>query len=156
MRRIRQTTKTGGTFHRVNTHQKCSDLDRRSLRPQSCKTQNITYSFHRRQPAELEQVLKIIWEECVANATLVTMGRPKFIPKTAPYPSTIITPSNIPIPRPTPLTTPNGIRIQSAVLPQVTFADQQMGQANVLYHYCFARYADGQRRANNTETAHGG
>jgi len=30
-------------------------------------------------------------------------------------------PSNTPVPRPTPLTTPNGIRIQSAVLPQYTF-----------------------------------
>jgi len=30
-------------------------------------------------------------------------------------------PSNTPIPQPTPLTIPNGIRIQSAVLPQYTF-----------------------------------
>jgi len=42
--------------------------------------------------------------------------------------------SNTPIPSPTPLTTPNGIRIQSAVLPQLTVADRQMGQTNVLYH----------------------
>jgi len=34
--------------------------------------------------------------------------------------------SNTPIPSPTPLTTPNGIRIQSAVLPQFTRADRQM------------------------------
>ena len=49
------------------------------------------------------------------------MGRPKFIPKSAPSPSTITTPSNTAIPRPTPLTIPNGIRIHSAVLPQYTF-----------------------------------
>jgi len=35
--------------------------------------------------------------------------------------SRVATPSNTPIFRPTPLTTPNGIRIQSAVLPQYTF-----------------------------------
>jgi len=40
--------------------------------------------------------------------------------------------SNTPIPRPTPLTTPNCIRIQSAVLPQFTFADRQMGHQNVV------------------------
>ena len=54
---------------------------------------------------------------------------------------------NTPIPRPTPLTTPNGIRIRSAVLPQCTFrtdrpTDRQMGQATGPYHERFARYAD--------------
>jgi len=35
-------------------------------------------------------------------------------------------PSNAPIPRPTPLTIPNGIQIQSAILPQYTLqTDQQ-------------------------------
>jgi len=34
----------------------------------------------------------------------------------------------------TPFTTPNGIRIQSAVLPQFTCADGQMGLTNVLSH----------------------
>ena len=34
-------------------------------------------------------------------------------------------PSNTPIPRPTPLTVPNGIRIQSVVLPQYTFRTYQ-------------------------------
>ena len=47
-------------------------------------------------------------------------GTPYIHPKTVPFPSTITTPSNTPIPRPTPLTTSNGIRIQSAVLPQYT------------------------------------
>jgi len=39
--------------------------------------------------------------------------------------------SNTPIPIPTPLITPNIIRIQSAVLPQLTCADRQMGWTNV-------------------------
>jgi len=38
-----------------------------------------------------------------------------------PFPCTISTHSNTPIPRPTPPTTPNGIQIQSAVLPQFTY-----------------------------------
>jgi len=38
-------------------------------------------------------------------------------------------PSNTPMPRPTPLTTPNGIWIHSAVLPQYTFrTDRQTDQ----------------------------
>jgi len=49
--------------------------------------------------------------------------------------------SNTPIPSQTPLTTPNGIQIQSAVLPLITCADGQMGLTNVpLYR---------ERRANN-------
>jgi len=55
------------------------------------------------------------------KSPLVTMGRPKFTPKTAISPSITTTPSNAPIPRPTPLTIPNGIRIHSAILPQYTF-----------------------------------
>jgi len=42
--------------------------------------------------------------------------------------------SNTPIPSPTPLTTPNGIRILSAVLPLLTCAGRQMGQAKALSH----------------------
>jgi len=83
---------------------------------------------------QTEQVLKVIWEERVAKASLVTMGRPKFTPKTAPSLLMITNPSNTPIPQPTPLTAPNVIRIQSVVLPQFTFVDRQMGHANVLYH----------------------
>ena len=56
-----------------------------------------------------------------AKSPLVPVGRPRFTPKTAPFPSTITTPSNTPITRPTPLITLNGIRIHSAVLPQYTF-----------------------------------
>jgi len=58
---------------------------------------------------------------------------PKFTPNAPSLPRSP-PPSNTPIPRPTQLTTANGIRIQPAVLPQLTFADRQMGQANVLYH----------------------
>ena len=53
------------------------------------------------------------------KSPLVTMGCLTFTP-TLPLPSTIFTPSNTPIPRPTPLTTPKGIQIQSAILPQYT------------------------------------
>ena len=47
-------------------------------------------------------------------------------------------PSNTPIPQPTPLSNPNGIQIQSAVLPQYTFqtdrhTDQYVGQATGLF-----------------------
>jgi len=89
------------------------------------------------------------------KSPLVTMGRPKFTPKTAPSPSTITNPSITPIPWPTPLTTPNGIRIQSAILPQYTLRTdrptdrQRDGQANVPYHKRSARYADRERRAKN-------
>jgi len=41
-------------------------------------------------------------------------------PQSLPSPWGMWTPSNTPIPQPTPLTIPNGIRIQSAVLPQQT------------------------------------
>jgi len=40
-------------------------------------------------------------------------------------------PSNTRMPGPTPLTTPNSIRIQSAVLPLLTCADRQMGHVKV-------------------------
>jgi len=53
------------------------------------------------------------------------------------------------MPSPTPLTTPNGIGIQLAVLPQFTRADRQMGQTNAQQHERSARYSDRERRANN-------
>jgi len=46
---------------------------------------------------------------------------PKFTPKKLPLPFRHYHPSNTPIPRPIPITISNGIRIQSAVLPQYTF-----------------------------------
>jgi len=53
-------------------------------------------------------------------------GTPQFTPKTAPSTSTITIPSNTPFTRWTPLTTPNSIRIQSAILPQYTlWTDRQ-------------------------------
>ena len=72
----------------------------------------------------------VIWEERVAAAHADNPtgynGMPQFTPKTATSPSTITTPSNTPIPRSTPLTIPNGIRIQSAILPQYTsWSDRQ-------------------------------
>jgi len=47
--------------------------------------------------------------------------------------------SNTPIPSPTPLTTPNGIRIQSPVLPLLTSTVRQMARTNVLYQKRFAQ-----------------
>jgi len=52
---------------------------------------------------------------------LITMGRPKFTPKLLLSLQRSPPASNTPIPRPTPVTTPNGIRIQSAILSQYTF-----------------------------------
>jgi len=43
------------------------------------------------------------------------------LPPKLPLSFDITTPSNTPIPQSTPLTTPKGIQIQSAVLPQYTF-----------------------------------
>ena len=51
---------------------------------------------------------------------------PKIHPKSAPSPSMITIPSNTSVPWTTPLTIPNGIRIHSAVLPQVLFPDTLM------------------------------
>jgi len=54
--------------------------------------------------------------------------------------------SNTPIPSPTSLTTPNVIRIQSAVWPLLICADRQMGHVKVQYN---EHYSDRERRANN-------
>jgi len=69
---------------------------------------------------------KVIWEKRVVVAQLREVsigfnGTPYIYPQNYLLPSTITTRIYTPIPRPTPLTTPNGIRIQSAVLPQYTF-----------------------------------
>jgi len=67
------------------------------------------------------------------NDALVIMERRNFTPK-LPLPLRRSPPkSNTPIASPTPLTTPNGIGIQSAVLPQYTCADRLMGMTIVLY-----------------------
>ena len=52
------------------------------------------------------------------QSPLVAMGLPTYTRKTVPSPSTISIPCNTPIPQLTPPTTPKGIQIQSAVLPQ--------------------------------------
>jgi len=63
----------------------------------------------------------------ITKSPLVTMGRHKCTPK-LPLPlRRSPSKSNTPIPSPTPLTTLNGIRIQSAVLPQYTCAARQTG-----------------------------
>jgi len=57
--------------------------------------------------------------------------------------------SNTPIPSPTPLTTPNGIQIQSAVLPQYRCADRQTwDDISVTYRVsALLSYSDRERRA---------
>jgi len=49
-------------------------------------------------------------------------GMSHIYPQNCPFPSTSTTPSNTPIPQSTQLITPNGIRIQSAILPQSTLS----------------------------------
>ena len=71
------------------------------------------------------------------NGLIGYNGTPQIHHQNCPSPSTITTPSNTPIPRPTPFTIPNGIRIQSAVLPQYTFrtdrqTDRQCRENEVL------------------------
>jgi len=58
--------------------------------------------------------------------------------------------SNTPIPSPTPLITPNGIRIQSAVLPQYRCADRQTWDDMVYHNSALLSYSDSERRANNS------
>jgi len=95
--------------------------------------------------------LKVIWEEPHRHPSRQRITTPQgynwlqcdvphLPPKTAPSlrRSSLPVPSNTPIPWPTPLTTPNGIHIQSAFLPQYTLqpdrlTDQQMGYAMGLY-----------------------
>ena len=57
--------------------------------------------------------------------------------------------SNTPIPSPTPLTTPNSIRIQSAILPQYRCADRQTWDDMVNHNSALLSYSDSERRANN-------
>jgi len=78
--------------------------------------------LHNHKTTYKQQVLpKVIWKECVALAQLCKKvpicynGMPQIHTKTAPSPSMITTRSNKPVPRLIPLTTPNGIRIQSAI-----------------------------------------
>ena len=52
-------------------------------------------------------------------------GTTQIHPQNFPFPLMITTPSNTPIPRLIPLTVPNGIWIQSAILPKYTFRFRQ-------------------------------
>ena len=52
-------------------------------------------------------------------------GMPQIHPQNCPFPSTITTLSNTRIPRPTSPTTPNGIQIHSAILPQYIFRTER-------------------------------
>ena len=68
------------------------------------------------------------------------------------FDDTISTPSNTPIHRPIPLTTPSGIQIQSAVLPQYIHADRQTWDDMVSNISALLCYSDSERRANNKLT----
>jgi len=77
-------------------------------------------------PKTRDRSIHALLHNQASKSPLVTMGCPTFTPKTAPYRSTSPLPSNTPIPRPIPLNSPNGIRMQSALLPQYSFQiDQQ-------------------------------
>jgi len=82
-----------------------------------------TWLYHQKANETYIPTVYYPYGNIVNKVPLVVIGRPKFTPKTAPSLSTITT--KTPIPRPTPLTTPNGIRIQSAVSPQLIFADRR-------------------------------
>jgi len=53
------------------------------------------------------------------------------------------------MPEPTPLTTPNGIWMQSAVLPQYIHADRQTWDDMVSNNSALLCYSDSERRAKN-------
>jgi len=57
---------------------------------------------------------------CARKSTLVTLRHPKFSPNCL-FPVDNHHPLNTAVPRPTPHTTPNGVWIQSTILPQYTF-----------------------------------
>jgi len=78
-----------------------------------------------------------------------TTGCPKFTLKTTYSPSTIATSSNTPIPRPTPLTIPNGIRIQSAILPQYI---DRWDRRQVYAISAYSHYTDIEQRTKNKKT----
>jgi len=83
-------------------------------KPSHAKTANVT---NKSSPKSLG---KSASHNYATKSPLVTTGRPKFTPKLALLLRLSPPPSNAPH-RPTPVTIPNGIRIQSAVLPQDTF-----------------------------------
>jgi len=77
-------------------------------------------------------------------------------PQTAPSFRRLPPKSNTPIPSPTPLTTPNGIRIQSAILPQYRCADRQTWDDMVnqyTHNSALLSYSDSERRANNIKSS---
>jgi len=107
----------------------CASYSRQSLWP--CLFAALCQCQHH-NAAVLHRVLfnKNVFNSCVTssqyfhtdNISLESCVQwHKFNPKTAPSLWWSPPPSNKPIPWPTPLTTPNGIWIQSAILPQYTF-----------------------------------
>jgi len=96
-----RTPKTPFPLQHVNPHLKHQCLDRQRSQPQMIGS-HTSAQLCNRVPIGYNRI-------------------PQIHPQNCPFPSTITTPSNTPILRPTPLTIPNGIRIQSAVLPQYPF-----------------------------------
>jgi len=98
---------------------------------------------------------KVIWEEPCRHPS---HRESYYLQRDVPSPSTISTPSTTPKPRPTPLTTPYGIQIQLAVLPQYTFrtrTDRQthrptdnLGDRSVRRALMLC-YVDSERHAKN-------
>jgi len=104
----------------------CSSLNRTVLR-RTWRVRQLTFLavdlsnvrvFNKTSPKSFGKIASLS-QNYATEVPLVTMGRHKFTPKTSLWRSP--PPSNTPILRPTPLIIPNGIRIQSAILPQYTF-----------------------------------
>jgi len=74
--------------------------------------------------------------------------------KTSPSLRAYGPPSNTAIPWPTPLTTANGIRIQSAVLPQFTLQTDSRTDIWDRRQFCTKSAYDSEHHANNTRLRH--
>ena len=106
----------------------------------------------------------VIWEEPrrhTSRQSITTQRSPRWLQWDAPHlPSKwplllqrSPPPCNTPIPRPTPLTTPNGIQIQSAVLPQYTLRTDRptdmWARREVCTKTVYALYIDSSDAAKN-------
>jgi len=100
---------------------------------------------------EVTNPLQVIWQEHVA-VLIGYNGTTQIHPHNCPFPRRSPLRSITSIFRPIPLTTPNGIRIQSVVLPQYTFQTDRPtdGDDNSIPRALALYYIDRERRANNS------
>ena len=102
---------------------------------------------------------KVIWEEgrvaalsdtYAVKSTLVTMGRPKFAPKSTPSRGPIAKPHHLPHCWTVRPTMPNGIEIRSSVFPQCTGqTDRPTDRSFTGKFDDYRRYAPRATRPNN-------